>query len=124
KKSRVITLPQGEPSDLILALIQTRYWDLSPGRARDALVLFEDTFYPLTIRVEDTDFVISALGIFNTAVLVPRMERTPPVGMFKRGSTVQVWIETDDDRRLPVRFAVEFKFGSGIATLIDYQPPK
>jgi len=124
KKSRVIPMPEGDPSDLILALIQTRNWDLTPGRARDALVLFEDTFYPLTIRVEDSDFVLSTFGFFKTAVLVPRMEKTPPVGMFKRGSTVQVWIETDDDRRLPVRFAVDFKFGSGIATLIDYQPPK
>lgn len=122
--SRVIPMPQGEPQDLILALIQTRYWNLSPGQARDALVLFEDTFYPLTIRAEDTDYVLSTFGFFKTVVLVPRMEKTPPIGMFKRGSTVSVWIETDDGRQLPVRFEVEFKFGSGIATLIDYQPPK
>jgi hypothetical protein len=51
------------------------------------------------------------MGFFKTVVLVPRMEKTPPIGMFKRGSTVRVWIETDDDRRLPVRFEVGFKFG-------------
>ena len=122
--SRLIPMPQGEPSDLILALIQTRYWNLQPGQARDALVLFEDTFYPLTIHAVDTDYVVSTLGFFKAIVLAPRMEKTPPIGMFKRGSTVQVWIETDDARQLPVRFQVEFKFGTGIATLIDYQPPK
>jgi hypothetical protein len=44
--------------------------------------------------------------------------------MFRRGSTVRVWIETDDDRRLPVRFEVGFRFGTGTASLIEYQPPK
>ena len=47
------------------------------------------------------------------------MEKTPPIGMFKSGSTVRVWIETDDDRRLPVRFEVAFRFGVGTATLMD-----
>ena len=117
-------MPDGDPSDLILALIQTRYWNLKLGEERDALVIFEDQFYPLTIRAEDTDFVVTSLGIFDAIVLVPRMEKTPPIGMFKRGSTVRVWIETDDDRHLPVRFEVGFKFGHGTATLMDYKPPK
>jgi hypothetical protein len=124
EKSRPLTMPQGNPSDLILALIQTRYWNLAPGQSRDSLVIFEDQFYPLTIRNEDTDFIYSELGFFKTVVLVPRMEKTPPIGMFKRGSTVRVWIETQDARHLPVRFEVGFKFGSGTATLTDYQPPK
>jgi hypothetical protein len=123
-KTRTIKMPSGDPSDLILALIQTRYWNLKLGDQRDALIIFEDQFYPLTIRAEDTDFVVTTLGIFNAIVLVPRMEKTPPVGMFKRGSTVRVWIETDDDRHLPVRFEVGFKFGHGTATLMDYKPPK
>ncbi len=54
----------------------------------------------------------AGLGTFMTQVLEPRMERTPPKGMFKRGSKVRVWI-SEDARRLPVRFKVEFKFGSG-----------
>ena len=125
EKSRSIPMPQGNPSDLILALIQTRYWSLPPGQARDALVIFKDQFYPLTIRAEDEpDYVFTSLGLFKATVLVPRMEKTAPIGMFKRGSTVRVWIETNDDRRLPVRFEVGFKFGTGTATLLDYQPPK
>ena len=123
-KSRMIPMPTGDPTDLILALIETRYWNLKLGEKRDALVIFEDQFYPLTITAEDTDYVLTSLGFFKTIVLVPRMEKTPPLGMFKRGSTVRVWIETDDDRHLPVRFEVGFRFGSGTATLLEYKPPK
>jgi hypothetical protein len=125
EKCHRIPMPSGDPSDLILALIQTRYWDLKPGEKRDALVIFGDQFYPLTIHAEDEpDYVWTALGVFKTTVLVPRMEKTPPIGMFKRGSTVRVWISQDDPRHLPVRFEVGFKVGTGTATLLDYQPPK
>ena len=123
-KSRAIPMPKGDPSDLILALIQTRGWNLKLGEKRDALVIFEDQFYPLTIYAEDVDYVFTNLGLFKALVLEPRMEKTPPIGMFKRGSTVRVWIETDDNRRLPVRFEVAFRFGVGTATLTDYKPPK
>ncbi len=124
EKSRTISMPKGNPSDLILALIQTRGWNLQPGEARDALVIFEDQFYPLTIRAEDYDYVFTSVGVFKALGLVPRMEKTQPIGMFRRGSTVKVWIETDDERHLPVRFSVGFRFGTGTATLLDYQPPK
>jgi Protein of unknown function (DUF3108) len=123
-KSRTIPMPSGIPSDLILALIQTRYWNLKIGEQRDALVIFEDQFYPLTIRAEGFEYVITSLGVFRALVLVPTMDKTPKLGMFKRGSTVRVWIETDDDRHLPVRFEVGFRFGAGTATLLDYSPPK
>ena len=125
EKSRLIQMPGGDPSDLILALIQTRSWNLQVGQQRDSLVIFEDQFYPLTIHAEDdSDYVWSGLGIFKCTVLVPKMEKTAPVGMFKRGSTVKVWIENDDERHLPMKFQVGFKFGTGTATLVDYTPPK
>jgi Protein of unknown function (DUF3108) len=124
-KSRAIPMPDGDPSDLILALIQTRYWDLKPGGKRDALVIFQDQFYQLTIHAEDEpQYVLTSMGLFKATVLVPRMEKTPPLGMFKRGSTVRVWIANEDPRHLPVRFEVGFKVGTGTATLLDYQPPK
>ena len=125
EKTHEMAMPDGDPSDLILALIRTRFWRLSPGQSRDALVIFQDQFYPLTIRPEgDPDYIFTSLGFFKTQVLVPSMEKTPPKGMFRKGSTVRVWIETDDERRLPVRFEVGFRFGTGTATLIEYQPPK
>ncbi|HEY1109446.1 MAG TPA: DUF3108 domain-containing protein, partial [Opitutaceae bacterium] len=34
------TIPAGDPSDLIMALLQTRHWDMKVGDKRDALVLF------------------------------------------------------------------------------------
>jgi len=124
EKSRSIPMPNGSPSDLIIALIQTRYWDTGPGQQRDTLVIFEDQFYPLTVHAQDYETLITLRGIYKALPLIPRMEETPPVGMFKRGTTVEVWIEMNDNRRLPVRFDVGFAFGTGTATLTDYTPPK
>jgi len=122
EKSKKLALPLGQPMDLITSLVQTRAWDLKPGESRDALVIFDDDFYELTIHATGYETLTTPLGKFRTLVLEPRMERTEPKGMFKRGSTVKVWI-SQDARQLPVRFQVEFKFGSGIATLIDYRAP-
>jgi hypothetical protein len=119
---RALPMPPGEPTDLITCLLLARTWNLRPGGQHDALVLFNDDFYLLTIHARGYETVSTPLGTFNTLVLEPRMEKTPPLGMFKRGSTVRVWI-SQDDRRLPVRFQVHFKVGSGIATLVEYHPP-
>lgn len=118
----VLEMPPGEPTDLIMGLLQTRTWDLRPGDKRDALVLFTNEFYELTIYHTRDEKVRTPLGTFDTMVLEPRMEKTPPKGMFKRGSTARVWIARDE-RRLPVKFEVEFKIGTGTATLDSYQPP-
>lgn len=119
----LLTMPAGDPQDLIMSLVQTRRWNLKPGEHQDALVIFGDDFYELTIYAERYEEVKTPLGTFNTLVLVPRMEKTPPKGMFKRGGGVRVWI-SQDERRLPVKFQVEFKFGAGVATLTSYQPPE
>jgi len=123
-KSRSMPLPGGNPSDLILALIQTRSWNLKPGEQRDANVVFQDQIYQLTIHAMDYDYVLTSMGLFKALILEPKMEKTPPMGMFKKGSIVRVWIETDDDRHLPVRFSVGFVIGTGTATIMDYQGPK
>jgi len=122
EKSQTLALPPGQPMDLITSLVQTRAWDLEPGQSRDALVIFDDDFYELTIHATGYETLTTPLGKFRTLVLEPRMERTEPKGMFKRGSTVKVWI-SQDAQRLPVRFQVEFKFGSGVATLVAYRAP-
>jgi len=119
---RVLPMPPGYPTDLITSLLQSRTWHLRPGDTHDALVLFEDDFYQLTIHAIGYETVTTPLGDFQTVVIEPRMEKTPPKGMFKRGSTVRVWVSLDD-RHLPVRFQVDFKFGAGVATLVDYRPP-
>ncbi|HWA08879.1 MAG TPA: DUF3108 domain-containing protein [Opitutaceae bacterium] len=121
-KNATLAMPAGDPVDLIMSLVQTRTWDLKPGDKRDALVIFDDEFYELTIHAEGYEQVSTPLGNFQTLVLVPRMEKTPPKGMFKRGSGVRVWI-SQDQLRLPVKFQVEFKFGAGVAALESYHLP-
>ncbi len=120
-KPTMITIPAGSPTDLITALIQTRRWEMQPGDKRDVLVLFDDDFYELTIHALRYETITTHLGTFRTLVLQPRMDKTEPKGMFKRGSTVQVWI-AQDERRLPVKFEVEFKIGTGTAVLERYTP--
>lgn len=122
EKPRALPMPAGDPMDLITQLVQTRSWDLKPGEKRDALVLFDDDFYELTIHAVRYEELRTPLGTFNTLVLEPRMEKTAPKGMFKRGSTARVWI-SQDERRLPMKFAVEFKLGTGVATLTRYDAP-
>lgn len=115
-------IPTGDPSDLIMALLQTRHWDMKVGDKRDALVLFDDDFYELTIHAVREEQVTTKLGTFNTIVMEPRMDKTPLKGMFKRGSTARVWI-AQDERKLPVQFQVEFKVGTGTARLESHRPP-
>ncbi|MBM3864350.1 MAG: DUF3108 domain-containing protein [Verrucomicrobia bacterium] len=117
-----LPIPPGDPADMILGLLRTRDWNLEPGGQRDALVLFNDEFYELTIHCVGRETVSSSLGTFSTRVLEPRMEKTAPKGMFRRGGTVRVWI-AENRRRLPVRFSVEFKVGRGVATLTGHRPP-
>lgn len=120
--ARAIPLPDGDPADLITTLMKTRLWDLRVGESRDVLVSFRDDFYVLTVHAIKQERVKTALGEFETTVLEPRMEKTAPKGMFKRGGTVRVWVSRDE-QRLPVRFQVEFKIGTGVATLVKYTPP-
>lgn len=120
ERSRELDLPEGNPMDLIMSLVQTRTWQLKPGEKQDALVIFDDDFYELTIHADAYEDVRTPMGKFKTLRLTPRMEKTEPKGMFKRGSAVHVWI-SQDGRNLPVKFEVEFKFGSGVATLIDHR---
>lgn len=122
KKSQTIPLPAGDPTDLIMGLLQTRSWDLKPGEKRDALVLFDHEFYELTIHMARYEDVRTPMGTFKTIVMEPRMDKTPPKGMFKRGAAVRVWI-AQDAHRLPVKFEVVFNIGTGTATLESYEPP-
>ncbi|HYP16969.1 MAG TPA: DUF3108 domain-containing protein [Opitutus sp.] len=124
ERSRTFEFPKdSELSDLITSLIQTRSWDLKPGEKRDLDVVFEKDIYQLTVHAIGYETVETRMGKYRAVVLQPRMEKTPPKGMFRRGSRVHVWIAQDDSRKLPVKFEVEFKFGAGVATLLSYTPP-
>lgn len=120
ERNAELDLPAGHPMDLIMSLLQTRTWQLKPGEKQDVLVIFDDDFYELTIYADAYEDIRTPLGKFRTLRLTPRMEKTEPKGMFKRGSSVHVWI-SQDEAHLPVQFEVEFKFGSGVASLIDHR---
>ncbi len=118
-KSTDIEMPEGNPMDLMMSLVQTRDWDMKPGDTRDALILFDDEFYELTIHADRYEKLRTSLGTFKTLVLIPKMEKTEPKGMFKRGSTVQLWL-SQDQQRLPVKIEVKMKVGVGVMTLVEH----
>lgn len=115
-----IAIPEGDAIDLTMCLLEARAWQLKPGDKKDVVVVFGDDFYTLTIHAERYEEVKTPLGTFQTVLLSPRMEKTPPKGMFKRGSSVRVWI-SQGEKPLPVKFEIKLKVGTGVASLIDYQ---
>jgi len=116
-----IPLPEGGPVDLITSLILTRNWTLKPGERGPAVVMFDDEFYELSIIAQRYDRVHTPWGDTQALILEPKMEKNPK-GMFKKGGEVRVWI-SQDERRLPVKFEVAMKFGTGTAYLTEYHPP-
>jgi Protein of unknown function (DUF3108) len=121
KRSATMPLPAGMPMDMITALIQSRSWDLEPGQSREALVIFDNEFYPLNITAEVEETISTPQGPRPALRLTPRMIGTPR-GMFRRGGEIHVWVSTDSER-LPLRFEVRLKVGTAYATLRDYEAP-
>ena len=111
-------IPDGDPLDLISALVQTRAWGLKPGEKRDMLVNFGSDFFPLVITADHYETVRTPLGSFKTLVLIPRMEKNPQ-GLFKRGGEIKVWI-SQDAQALPVKMQLKLNFGSATLLLNKY----
>ncbi len=120
-RSGEIPIPEGDPVDLISALVQTRNWNLQPGEKRDVVVQFGRDFYPLTIKAEGYEEVHTPLGTFKTLLLVPRMEKDPK-GLFKKGGEIKVWI-SQDASNLPVKMQLKLNFGTATLLLSDYKKP-
>jgi hypothetical protein len=116
-----ITIPDGNPVDLISALVQTRDWNLKPGEKRDLLVQFGRDFYPLSIYADHYEEVSTPLGTYRTLVLIPRMEKDPK-GLFKKGGEIKVWI-SQDASNLPVKMQLKLNFGAATLLLSDYKSP-
>lgn len=122
KRSAIVPIPAGAPPvDFITALIQGRVWAMTPGQTRNAMVLFDDEFYPLQITAEREETISTPDGPRKAVLLVPRMLENPK-GMFRRGGEIHVWVSADE-KRLPLRFEVKLKVGTAYAVLTDYQPP-
>jgi hypothetical protein len=118
-RSEVVPIPEGNPVDLISALVQTRDWNLQPGEKRDVIVQFGSDFYPLSIKAEAYEEVRTPLGTYRTLVLVPRMEKDPK-GLFKKGGEIKVWI-SQDASNLPVKMQLKLNFGTATLLLSDYK---
>jgi hypothetical protein len=120
-RSAEISIPEGNPVDLISALVQTRDWNLKPGQKRDVVVQFGRDFYPLSIKAEAYEEVKTPLGTYKTLVLVPRMEKDPK-GLFKKGGEIKVWI-SQDASNLPVKMQLKLNFGTATLLLSEYKKP-
>ncbi|HVU18970.1 MAG TPA: DUF3108 domain-containing protein [Candidatus Didemnitutus sp.] len=121
ERSATVTIPPGDPVDLISALVQTRDWNLKPGEKHDLLVQFGQDFLPISIYADHYEEVKTPLGRYNALVLVPRMDKNP-TGIFKRGGEIKVWI-AQDATRLPVKMQLKLNFGTVSLSLIDYKEP-
>jgi hypothetical protein len=118
-RSQEAPIPDGDPIDLISALVETRDWNLQPGEKKNVLVNFGNEFYPLAIYAERYEEVRTPLGTYHTLVLVPRMEQNPR-GIFKRGGEIKVWI-SQQGQKLPVKMQLKLKFGTATLQLVDYK---
>jgi len=122
ERSTDIPIPDGDPIDLISALVQTREWNLKPGEKRDVLVHFGRDLYPLSIYADSYEEVRTPLGRYKTLLLVPRMDQNPK-GLFKKGGEIKVWI-AQDAAHLPVKMQLKLKFGTASLLLSKYEAPK
>ena len=120
KRNSDIPIPDGEPIDLLSALIQTRDWQLRPGDHRDALVYAGRDIYPVTIYAEKYETIRTpTLGTKETLMLIPRMEKQAPRGMFRQGGVIRVWV-AQDATRLPVKMTLQLKFGTATLWLEEH----
>ena len=123
ENNATLPLPQAETMDLITALVQTRAWDMKPGDTRPIVAIFEDDFYELTVTALGYEKVKAPWGEVNALILAPApTPGTPPKGMFKKDAVVRVWI-SQDEKRLPVKFQLGLKYGTGTAYLVKHTPP-
>lgn len=118
ERSTEIQIPEGDPIDLITALVSTRDWQIQPGEKRDVLVHFGRDLYPLSIYADSFEEVRTPIGKFKTLVLVPRMEKDPK-GLFRRGGEIKVWI-AQDGSRLPVKMQLVLKYGTASLLMTSY----
>jgi hypothetical protein len=121
ERSTVMPIPEGDPVDLISALVQTRDWNMKPGDKRNLLVQFGRELYPLVIQADHFEEVRTPLGTYQTLVLVPRMD-TNPKGIFKKGGEIKVWI-SQDASSLPVKMQLSMPFGAISMLLNKYEGP-
>jgi len=120
-RDATLTLPEGEPVDLITSLVTARRWQLAPGDTREILVQVDDDFYPLLLRAGAIERLRTKRGEFSALVITPESAGKAR-GLFRRGGSLKIWIE-DSPARLPLRIEAKGRFGTVTADLVHYTPP-
>lgn len=115
-----IPIPDGDPIDLLTALIGTRNWTASPGDKRFALIFAGRDIYPVNIYAEAFENIRYKGKDTQTLLLIPKMDSEPARGIFKRGGEIKVWIAQKGER-LPLRMQLKLKIGTARLTLVDHQ---
>jgi hypothetical protein len=118
-RNREFAIPEGDAIDLISALVQTRDWAKEPGIKRDALIFAGRDIYPVTIYAEGYERVYTPKGEQEALVLVPRMEKDAPRGIFKKGGEIKVWVSRNAER-LPIKMQLKLKFGTASLHLTEH----
>lgn len=122
-RNTVFRLPEGDPVDLISALIDSREWASSVGIKRDALIWAGRDVYPVTIYAEAIETVWTPKGEVTALSLSPRMETEAPRGIFKRGGEIKVWVAQTGEK-LPVKMQLKLKFGTASLYLMEHDVGK
>ncbi|HTZ19470.1 MAG TPA: DUF3108 domain-containing protein [Opitutaceae bacterium] len=119
-RNHEFAIPEGDPVDLLSALVQTREWQAHTGDKRAVVVYVGNDLYPVTLYAEGYDQVRTYQGDLRALRLVPRMDSAEPRGIFKRGGEIKVWVSQDGDRQ-PVKMQLKLKFGTAMLTLVEHK---
>jgi hypothetical protein len=115
KHNATVPLPAEPAYDLMVALLQTRGWNLKPGQSRRVHCVNDDEFFTLEVAATGEDHIKTPAGTFDAVVLEPKPVGTP-VGFFKKGGALKVWISKGDRPQI-VRLDTKLKFGTITAVL-------
>lgn len=110
-----VPLPPEPAYDLMVALMQTRDWRLKPGQSRRVQCVNDDEFFTIEVTAIAEEQVKTPTGTFDSVVLEPKPVGTP-VGFFKKGGSLKVWISKGDRPQI-VRLDTKLKFGTITAVL-------
>jgi hypothetical protein len=115
KHNATVALPPEPAYDLMVALLQTRDWRLKVGESRRISCVNDTEFFTLEVTAIAEDRVKTPAGIFDAVVLEPKPVGDP-VGFFKKGGALKVWISRGDHPQI-VRLDTKTKIGTVTALL-------
>ncbi|HLP02006.1 MAG TPA: DUF3108 domain-containing protein [Opitutaceae bacterium] len=113
--SATVALPPEPAYDLMVALLQTRDWRLKVGESRRIDCVNDKDFFTLEVTAIAEDRVKTPTGTFDAVVLEPKPVGTP-VGFFKKGGALKVWVSRGDRPQI-VRLDTKTKIGTVTALL-------